>query len=266
VGVEAGRSGLRCRAVDDDSGIPESVIGRIGLVLNAFGPDDADLGLTELARRSGIAKPTVHRLAAQLVEAGFLERLESRYRLGVRLFELGQRVPSSRRLREAALPFMEDLYVATRETVHLAVPDGIEVMYLEKISGHRPVDAPSRIAGRMPMYCTATGKAMLAHSSEEVVERVLGGVLARRTPYTQTVPDVMRGELIEIRKSGVAVEREETRLGYVSVAAPLFGRRNTLVGAMSVTGPAYRTQLDSLSAIVRTAGRALSRVLESTHP
>jgi DNA-binding IclR family transcriptional regulator len=247
-----------------DIDVPESVIGRIVLVLDAFGPDDQSLGLTELSKRCGIAKPTVHRLASQLIEARLLEREGQRYRLGVRLFELGQRVPSARRLRDAAMPFLEDLYVATRETVHLAVPDGTQVMYLEKLSGHRPVDAPSRVAGRMPMHCTATGKAILAYSAPDTIAAVLGAPLPRRTPYTQTVPSVLRAELTEIKRIGIAYEREETRLGYVSVAAPIFGPEQRLIGAVSVTGPAYRVTLDSLGATVSTGARALSRVLATS--
>jgi DNA-binding IclR family transcriptional regulator len=241
--------------------VPESVIGRIGLVLDAFGPDDADIGLTELARRSGLAKPTVHRLAAQLVDAGFLERHGTDYRLGVRLFEIGQRVPAARRLRDVALPFMEDVFVATRETVHLGVPSGTEVMYLEKIRGHRAVDAPTRVAGRMPMHCTATGKAMLAHLPDELVAQALSS-MTRQTSHTVMVQSVVRGQLAEVRRSGYSVEHEETKLGYVSVASPVFDH-GALVGAISVTGPTYRMSIDSVSGTVRTAARALSRVLTS---
>jgi DNA-binding IclR family transcriptional regulator len=246
-------------AVGSVAEVPESVIGRIGLVLDAFGADDADLGLTELARRSGLAKPTVHRLAAQLVDAGFLERHGTDYRLGVRLFEIGQRVPAARRLRDAALPFMEDLFVATRETVHLGVPSGTEVMYLEKIRGHRAVEAPTRVAGRLPMHCTATGKAMLAHLPDEVVAQALSS-MTRQTSHTVMVQSVVRGQLAEVRRTGFSVEHEETKLGYVSVASPVF-EGESLVGAISVTGPTYRLQLDSVSGTVRTAARALSRVL-----
>src|SRR6056297_1045875 len=108
----AGRRG----AADADAA---SIVHRAAVVLDAFGAKRAVMGLSELSRRSGLPKPTVHRLAGQLVEVGFLERQGTSYRLGVRLFELGLRVPRSRVLRDAALPFLEDLYVTSRETVHL---------------------------------------------------------------------------------------------------------------------------------------------------
>src|SRR3712207_5940564 len=114
-----------------------SVVARVRVVLDAFGFDDDGLGLSELARRTGLPKPTVHRLCTDLVRVGLLERDGACYQLGSALFELGQRVPRARVWREAAMPFMEDLFVATGETVHFGIPDGTNVFYVEKIMGHR---------------------------------------------------------------------------------------------------------------------------------
>jgi DNA-binding IclR family transcriptional regulator len=240
-----------------------SVIARAAQLLDAFGLDDGAVGLSELARRTGLAKPTVHRLCTQLVEERLLERAGAGYLLGSKLFELGQRVPFHRLLREAALPYLEDLYVATRSTVHLAVPDGVEVLYLEKLAGHTPAPPPSRVAGRAPMHCTATGKAILAHSPPELVRRVLDAGLARRTSFTIVVPDVLLDQLAQVRTDGVAFELEETLAGYASVGAPVLGEHGQALGALSVTGPASRVQLERLAPVVRSAARALASALAS---
>ena len=148
-----------------------SVLERAFRILGAYSPADRELTLAEMTRRTGIPKPTVHRLAGELLALGLLEGERGVYRLGMRMFELGQLVPLQRDLREEALPFMQDLFEATHETVHLAVLDGTEVLYIEKISGHRRVAAGSRIGGRLPAHCTAVGKAIIAVSPPGVLER-----------------------------------------------------------------------------------------------
>lgn len=241
-----------------------SVVGRIAVILDAFGADTPEMGLNELARATKLPKTTVHRLANELVIHGFLERSGTRYLLGTRLFEVGQRVPSRRLLREAALPFLEDVFVATNETVHLAVIDGLEVTYVERLAGHRSTSTPSTVAGHLPMHCTATGKALLAHSAPEFVERVLDAGLKRRTPFTIVVPSLLLAELAKIREGGAAVEREETRMGYLSVAAPVFDRSGCALAAISVTGPRDRLDPDRVVGAVRAAARGLTRVLRSS--
>jgi DNA-binding IclR family transcriptional regulator len=244
-------------------GPSDSVLGKVRLILEAFRIDDGDISLAELARRTALPKATVHRICAELVAWGALERVGARYRLGLRLFEIGQRVPRQRVLREAALPYLEDLVLATNETVHCAVMDGGEVFYIEKLSGHRTVTRPSRMAGRMPMHCTATGKALLAFSPKETVDSVLRAGLPRRTPHSITSPLRLRAELETIRASGVAAEREECRIGFLSVAAPVFGHHSILTGAISVTAPTSRTSVERLTPSVRAAASAISRRLRS---
>jgi len=238
-----------------------SMVGRSAAVLQAFDLRRPSLGLSELARRSQLPKATVHRLAGQLVAHGFLERDGDRYRLGVLLFELGQRVPRSRVLRDAALPFLEDLFVASRETVHLAVQIGTNVMYIDKLVGHSSGRTPSEVAGRLPLHCTATGKAILASVPEEELDEYLGRPLQRVTRHTIVVADVLRKEMVSIRTTGWAVERDETMVGYVSVAAPVFSGDGHPLAALSVTGPGRRLDPDRFGPAVRTAARGLTRVL-----
>lgn len=134
-----------------------SVLGKVRPILEAFTADDNALSLAELVRRSGVAKATVHRLAQELVTWGLLEREGCDYRLGLRLFELGQRVHRQRILREAVQPYMEDLLLITRETIHFAIHDSLDVVYLDKIFPHR---GSTRSPGwRAGSRCTAPGRA-----------------------------------------------------------------------------------------------------------
>jgi DNA-binding IclR family transcriptional regulator len=246
-----------------DSMTANSVLGKVQLIVEAFGPDDEHLSLTELARRSGVAKASVHRLAQELLVWGVLERRGSDYWLGIRLFEIGQRVPRQRILRDAARPYMEDLHQATNETIHLAVPDGREVLYLEKVSGHGQVTKPSRVAGRMPMHCTATGKVLLAFGPRDLVEEVIASPLERRTPHTVSAPGLLLNELARARANGYAVEYEQTRAGYVSVAIPLTGATGLTTGALSVTAPLFRADVTRYAGLLAMVGRRITKTVSA---
>jgi DNA-binding IclR family transcriptional regulator len=239
---------------------PDSVLGKVKLLLSAFADDD-ELTLAELARRTGLPKSTVFRLCQELVAGGLLERWGAAYRLGLWMWEIGQQVPRQRILREAALPFMEDVFVATKETVHLAIRDGLEVLYLEKLVGHRSVDQPSRVAGRLPLHCTATGKAILAYSSHHLLGQVVANGLAPLTPHSVATPLALSHQLDRVRREGVAVELEETRVGYASLAAPVLGARRTVVAALSITLSSSRLNVARQSVPLRNAAMGLSRRL-----
>lgn len=132
-----------------------SVLERAFSLLEVLGSDSASIGLAELARRAGLPKATAYRLANQLVELHVLERAGQEYQLGLKLFELGNSVTRQRELREAALPFMEDLYEATHETIHLGVLDNVEVLYVEKIAGRRGNGVPATLGTRNPFSARA---------------------------------------------------------------------------------------------------------------
>lgn len=238
-----------------------SVLGKVQLILEAFGLDDEALGLAELTRRTGLAKASVHRLSQELVRCGFLERRHGKYRLGMRLFEIGQRVPRQRILRDLARPFMEDLSQATGQTIHLAVVDGLEVLYLDKVSGHAQVARPSRVAGRMPLHCTATGKALLAFGPRSLFDEVVAAPLGRTTPRTTVAPGLLEQELQRARELGHAVEYEQARVGYMSVAVPLAGATGATVAALSVTGPAAPGKAERYASLLTMAGRRVTKLL-----
>ncbi|MFC9978416.1 IclR family transcriptional regulator [Gordonia sp. NPDC127522] len=238
-----------------------TVLGKVMVTLHSFRIDDAALSFSEIQRRTGIAKGTLHRVLGDMVEVRLLDRADDGYRLGGQLFELGMRASVGRGLLELAIPFLEDLYVRTRETVHLGVLDGNEVMYLSKIGGHRQAAAPSKLGGRMPVHCTAIGKVLLAHAAPDVRNAVLAGPLPRHTPHTIVHPGVLNRQLERIVVEGVAFEAEESTLGIVCVAAPVRLAGGDAIAAISVTGPAVRFDPAAHAASVRAAANELGNVL-----
>jgi len=234
-----------------------SVLGKTRLILESFQHDDVELSLSELSRRSGISKASVHRLAQELVDWGMLERSGLEYRLGMRAFELGSRVPRFRVLRDAARPFMERLHFATREAVHLAVLDGLEALYLEKVAAPQSA-RPSSIAGRMPLHATSTGRVLLAFSPPTVLEEVVSRDLVRLTPHTTVAPGLLVEHLRKIRANGWGVEQEEVAVGYCSVAVPLFAGNRMLLGALSIAAPTYRADVNKLAIALTEVGRRVS--------
>lgn len=250
-----------------NDGVPASVIGRVLTLLTAFTAPDTQLSLSELARRSGIPKPTAHRLVAELVEWGVLERgAKGEVRVGLLLFELGQLASRQRTIREAAQPFLADLHEATGLTTHLGILDRDSVVYIDKIPALDGPQLPSRVGGRMPLYCTAIGKVLLASAGEELIRSVVGGELKRRTPYTLCVPGLLLQQLERIRQTGLAYEQEESTRGVVCVASPITSRGGNVVAALSISGWSNRIEIPKSGQAVRTAALALSRQISAGVP
>lgn len=240
----------------------ETVLGKAVALLRAFGPEDRLLPLAELVRRTGLPKGTAHRVAADLVHHRLLEKTDHGYRLAGGLFELGMRAATERTLLEVAMPFLQDLYERTHETVHLGVRDGTEVVYVAKIGGHRQARSPSRTGGRMPMHCTAIGKVLLAHAEPAVRAAVLAAPLARRTPRTVVAPGLLEQQLERALETGLAFEREESTPGLLCVAAPVLDTDGaTALAAISVTGPVGRFRPEAHQNAVRAAATALASTL-----
>lgn len=242
---------------------PPGVLDKAFMILGAFGARDDSLTLAELTRRTGLPKSTIHRLLWSLVAWHAIDIDDGRFRLGMRLFELGELVPVQRALRDVALPFMQDMYEATHETVHLGVMDNFDVLYVEKISGHRRAGAPSRVGGRLPLHCTGLGKALLAFSSEAVVEAVIEHGLTRLSPRTITVPSVFRQALAGISRRGVAFDNEEAKTGLSCVAAPILDVNRRPVAALSVSGPTPRVNMARLAPAVHATSLALARAIQA---
>lgn len=230
-------------------------------LLGLFSVRDSELSISEMARRSGIPKSTTHRLVTDLTSWGALERGTHGLHLGVRMFELGHLVPSQRTLRELAVPYAHNLNEITGLTCNLAVRDGTEIVYVEKVATRNLSVPHSRTGGRLPLNCTALGKAILAFSDHDFVEDVLAGELAARTKRSITDPESLRRELASVRETKVAYDVEESQPGLFCVAAPIFGAHSGVVGAISVTGAAALAQAQLFAPAVRTTAMALSRAL-----
>lgn len=230
-------------------------------LLDCFSPGGGSFRLTELARGAGLSKTTAFRLTGELVRLGLLERDGDTYRLGGRLFELGSLVPRRSSLRETAVPYLQDLFEATRETVHLGIRDDHDVVYVERIHGHGAVQLPSRIGGRLPLTCTGVGKALLAFSEGELVDEVLAAPLRRLTSYSIDDPVLLRTVIEQVQASGIAYEEQEAADGISCIAAPVFAGRGIAVAAISLAVPRGRFRPAQLAPAVRTAALGLSRAL-----
>jgi DNA-binding IclR family transcriptional regulator len=236
-------------------------------ILNAFSPEDPELGVTELAERLGLHKSTVHRFMVNLDAAGLVERnpRTGRYRLGLRIFELGGLVMQQMNLWDEALPFLEGLVHDTGETGHLAVLDGGEAIYIERVEARRALRVPSAIGRGYPAHATNLGKVLLADLSRERVEAIVAERgLAAYTPHTITDLPRLEAELERIRALGYAVDNEEYDEGLRCIGAPVRDHSGHVVAALGIGGPVTRItpdRVDPLAELVMTAARGLSRRL-----
>lgn len=245
--------------VDEFAGGPNSVLGKAFAILSAFDGTTESLRLTQLSRLTRIPKPTVYRLAQELVGLGLLDREGTGYRLGLSLFALGQRVSSSSLLHVAARPVIVDLCAATHATIHLAVLDGARTYYVERIAGVRGVHfSVARAGSRMPVAMTASGRLLLAMSPDP--DEVLGTqppVVPAATPDSSW----FRHELDQIRDRRLAVERGEVVEGYKTFAVPITDAAARTIASLSATvGIDYDAE-EQLTAHLRGAARAIGRRL-----
>ena len=221
-------------------------------LLKAFSEDEVEIGISALARRLSLAKSTVHRLAVTLVSEGLLEqdRETGKYQLGIALFRLGALVRRRMNVSNQARPYLYDLREKINESVHLAILDETEIMYVYNLEGTHAIRMRSDIGVRKPAYCTAEGQAILAFQPDEVVDRVIAAGLVQRTPKTITSPEKFRRELAAIRQRGCAVEDEESEIGMISIAAPIRDDLGEVVAAVGIAGPLTRLSKKSIAAVV----------------
>jgi DNA-binding IclR family transcriptional regulator len=236
--------------------------GKVFAILDAFDVQHTALTLSELSRRAGLPLTTTHRLAEELLAWGGLERgPDRRFRLGLHLWEVASLAPRGLGLREAALPYMSDLFEATHENVQLAVRDGIEVLFVERIAGRHAVPVLTRVGGRFAMPVTGVGLVLLAHAPDDVQEEVLGRRLERFTSLTIVDPAKLRRVLAEVRRTGLAISDRQVTMDALSVAVPVRGREGSVVAALSVVVQAGTADARALGPAVRAAARGISRAL-----
>jgi DNA-binding IclR family transcriptional regulator len=237
-----------------------TVIQRVLRVLDCFDPKRTELTLSEIATVSELPISTARRIITQLGELGALERLvDNRYRVGMRLWNIGILAPQQRNIREAALPSMYDLYTATNETVQLVVTQGTQALCIEKVFGPKSAPTATEVGGKLPLHATAVGKCILAHSQQQLLQAIVAAGLKRRTPYTITQPARLIAELKQARREGVAYSREEMTTGAASVAAPILGPGGILRGALGIVARST-TRVDNLAPAVKTAALTIARL------
>lgn len=227
----------------------------------------SDAGVSELARATGLHKATVHRLLRTLRALGLVELGPhgTRYRLGLRLLELGGRVLARLDLRDVARPYLAELRDRTRLTVHMAILDGTEVVYVEKLDSPANLRMASFVGTRNPAYCTALGKAILAALPEPELQAVLADTrFVARTPNTITTPQALRQELEATRARGYAVDNVENEEGIRCVGAAVYSHTGRVVASISASGPIFSVTdetLEDLGRQVADTARQISRAL-----
>jgi DNA-binding IclR family transcriptional regulator len=228
---------------------------------------DRPVGITDLSRQFGLAKGSISRLVATLVQQSFLTRdaQTAKYRLGMKVWELGHGAVSRLDVRGLARPVMERLNAATRETVHLTVlTESDEMVFLDKLDSTRAVRPNVELGVTLPAYCVANGKAMLAFLPKARVDRVLRGKLRKFTSTTITRKSEMLAHLDAVHRAGYAVNRGEYRPDVSGVAAPICDHTDFAVAALGVSVPSNRMTPDlivDLASRVMASAREISSAL-----
>ena len=232
----------------------DSVTDRVVRVLETFGPDRTVQTAAEIGRRAGLPSSTAHRLVAELVEAGLLERDdEHRVQLGMRLWELALRGSRALRLRQAALPFMERVQARVREHTQLAVLEHDTALFLERLSHPDAGANITRIAGRLPLHASSSGLVLLAYSDADVQDRVLSAPLAALSEGTVTDAAALRRTLAGIRRSGFVVSPGSVEAVSTGVAVPVRDETGQVVAALSVVLPRETAPEVAITELLRAA-------------
>jgi DNA-binding IclR family transcriptional regulator len=228
-------------------------------VLECFAVDGS-LGVSDVARRLGIAKSTAHRLLQTLCSRGFVEqdRDTGQYRLGIHLYELGHLAQARNTFRHAALPHLKEIAAATGHTVNFAVPDGADVVFVERIEVGEGGQVLGHVGRRLPLHCTSSGKVIAAFNPAVDQARRTAGFppFARRTIRTESA---WSRALADVRRQGFAVSHGESFEGMTSIAVPVM-QRKVAVASISAFGPTekFAPDLDRLRVLLATAARQIA--------
>lgn len=239
----------------------DSAVRRALAIIGVFSYADPILGVSEIGRRLGLPKTTAHRLLSTLVAEGWVEKTtHGRYRLSLRVYEIGQQAVQSHGLRQVGHAPLERLHNATGEMAHLAVLSGADVLYVDRLESPQLMKLLSRFGRRSAAHATSSGKCLLAYGTPADVDVVVKGGLPRLAPRTITTKAALMQALAKTRKEGYAVSIDESAPDIVSVGAPIFGRMGACVAAVSVAGPSLRMPPESLDRFVRHVVRAAADI------
>ena len=229
-----------------------SSVGAALHLLKTFSAEEPELGITELARRMKLAKSTVHRLTSTLVAEGFLEKnvVNDRYRLGLSLFALGTLVRRRMDISSEALPYLHELRDGTHETVHLAVLERTDIMYLFNLESQQAIGMRSYLGLRKPAFCTAEGRAILAFGPPALLAQVIQQGAPSSLPLTSVQAKALYKVLQEVRQQGFAIDDEESDTGMRGLAAPVWDASGTVIAAVGLAGPVQRLSKKTLRSFV----------------
>ena len=230
-------------------------------ILGTFDAHHRRQTLSEIAARAGLAPATAFRLVGVLTGWGALRRGDDkRYEIGTRLWQLGLLTDVRTELGQAAAPFLQDLFMATHETVFLAVRKGTRALYVDRVSGRGAPRLAAQVGSMLPLHATGVGKVLLAHAPAEVLAQVESSLIAC-TPNTITDPRALRLELAAVRIRGVATTVAELDLGTATIAVPVVDAEGSVVAALSLVTSQLRRDVSRLLPAVRLAAQGISRTL-----
>ncbi|MCB2190574.1 MAG: IclR family transcriptional regulator [Deltaproteobacteria bacterium] len=234
---------------------------------------EAAASLDELTKLSGLSKTVCFRLLATLKELNFVEQdaQTKRYRLGAQNISIGASALNSLSLRNVAMPFMEQLRSLSDETVNMAVLEGTDIVFVARLEASHIINTRHRIGERLPAHCTCQGKAIMAFSPPETLERLLDQIKFRAaTVHTITTPQAIKKELALIRRRGIALNAQELEKGLCAVAAPILDYTGYAVASLNIAFPLLRhSQQEAthdFAPAVAKACQEISRMLGCTQP
>lgn len=226
--------------------------------------EEEDLGVTEISKALALHKSTVHRILSTLVALGYVEQNQEteKYCLGMKLLFLGGTILDRMDIRKESRVYLKELAEEVKETAHLVIPDGYKALYIDKWEGNKTIRMYSKIGRRAPMHASAVGKAILAFSSKEYVEKVIDQGLKKYTSNTIIDPEQLKSHLEKISQLGFAIDDEENEKGIRCIGAPIFDYTGEVVGAISLSGPTInvtKAEVKPLSVKVINCANKISR-------
>ncbi len=252
--------------MEDRDEIKLKSVGKAFSVLECF-IDKPALGVTEISEKLGLYKSNVHSILTTLKTLGYLEQDHDtgRYRIGIKIFELSRTIGDRYSIKNIAMPYLQELSNLTKESVYLGVAYEDSVLYLDAYHPGEDINMMRSILGeRALMYCTGIGKAMMAYLPKDLVETYLSKELISYTEQTICDKEVLLRQLEDIRRNGYAIDNMEHEYGIKCVAVPLFGKKGTLEGAFSVSGPSLRfdeERILELSALMKKYAKRIQDYL-----
>jgi DNA-binding IclR family transcriptional regulator len=228
-------------------------------ILDLLADESPELGPSEVSERTGLHKSTVHRLLQVLERHRLIEKKaqNGKYRLGLRLFDLGSKAVAKLDLRERARPYLERLVLETGETAHICVLDSDRMLSIANVESPRTLRTPSTVGHRTPLHCTSVGKALLAFLPEGERNELLNKCeLTAYTRRTLTKTAQLKAELKLVRQRGYAMDDEEIEEGLRCIGAPVMDYSGRVVAALSIAGPAFRLTDERIPAAARSVIRA----------